>query len=175
MATVEIDMSAFKPFFEKLRTAGNGDLKKEMSEWVEALGIELLRITEDEIIRRNVVDTRLLLHSFTKDDKNNIWEISDGGLTVEVGTNLDYASYVNDGHWTNPKGVAVRFVPGVWNGDKFQYIPYKYTAYKGQGMFLKQKWVEGRHYWDSALRIFEKMFPDLVEAKLQQWIDRYFE
>lgn len=65
MATVEIDMSAFKPFFEKLRTAGNGDLKKEMSEWVEALGIELLRITEDEIIRRNVVDTRLLLVQVT--------------------------------------------------------------------------------------------------------------
>lgn len=170
MATVDIDMSAFKPFFEKLRTAGNGDLKKEMSEWVEALGIELLRITEDEIIRRNVVDTRLLLHSFTKGDANNIWELSDNGLTLEIGTHAHYASYVNDGHWTNPKGVAVRFVPGVWDGGKFRYVPGAKT-----GMILKQHWVEGRHYWDSALRIFEKMFPDLVEAKLQQWIDRYFE
>lgn len=175
MANVNFDFSEYKDFFERFRRAANGDFKKEISEWFEGLGIELLRIVEDEIIRRNVVDTRLLLQSFTKGDKNNIWEISDGGLTLEVGTHAHYASYVNDGHWTNPQGVAVRFVPGVWNGDKFQYIPYKYTAYKGQGMFLKQHWVEGRHYWDSALRIFEKMFPDLVEAKLQQWIDRYFE
>lgn len=170
MAIVEIDMSAFKPFFNKLRTAGDGDFKKEISEWFEGLGIEFLRIVEDEIIRRNVVDTRLLLHSFIKGDANNIWEVSDNGLTLEIGTHAHYASYVNDGHWTNPQGVAVRFVPGVWNGDKFQYIPGAKI-----GMILKQHWVEGRHYWDSALRIFEKMFPDLVEAKFQQWIDRYFE
>lgn len=169
MYTVNINMSVFKPFFEKLRKAGNGDLKKEMSEWVESLGTELLRITEDEIIHRNVVDTRLLLRSFTKGDANNIWEVSDNGLTLEIGTHAHYASYVNDGHWTNPKGVDMRFVPGVWNGEKFQYIPGAKT-----GMVLKQHWVEGRHYWDSALRIFEKMFPDFVEAKLQQWIDDYF-
>lgn len=77
--------------------------------------------------------------------------------------------YVNDGHWTNPKGTAMRFVPGVWNGDKFEYIPGAKT-----GMVLKQKWVQGKPYWDSALRIFERMFPELLEAKMQQWIDRYF-
>ncbi len=170
MATVEIDMSEFKPLFDKMRSAGNGELKKEMQEWVESLGIELLRIVEDEIIRRNVVDTRLLLHSFTKGDANNIWELSDEGLTLEIGTHAYYASYVNDGHWTNPQGVERRFVPGVWEGNKFRYIPGAKT-----GMVLKQHWVEGRHYWDSGLRIFEKMFPDYVEAKLQQWIDKYFE
>lgn len=170
MASVTFDFSEFKDFFERFRNAAKGDFNKEISEWLDALGIEFLRVVEDEIIRRNVVDTRLLLHSFTKGDANNIWEVSDNGLTLEIGTHAHYASYVNDGHWTNPKGVAVRFVPGVWNGNKFQYIPGSKT-----GMILKQHWVEGRHYWDSAMRIFEKMFPDLAEAKMQQWIDRYFE
>jgi hypothetical protein len=169
MATVNFNFDEYRDLFEKLSRAGNGDFRKELATWLEALGIELLRIIEDEIIRRDVTDTRLLLHSFTKGDKENIWEITDDGLTLEVGTHVDYASYVNDGHWTNTKGVAVRFVPGTWNGDKFQYIPGAKT-----GMVLKQKWVPGKPYFDSALRIFEQMLPELCEAKLQQWLDNYF-
>ena len=80
MATVEIDFAEYKEFFEKLARAGNRDFRKELETWLEGLGIELLRIIEDEIIRREVVDTRLLLHSFTKGNAENIWEISDGGL-----------------------------------------------------------------------------------------------
>lgn len=169
MARVTFDFSEYKDFFKKLKKAGGDDFKKEAVIWLDALGVEFLRVVENEIIRRDVTDSRLLLHSFTKGDANNFWEISDGGLTLEVGTHVDYASYVNDGHWTNPKGVEMRFVPGVWNGDKFEYMPGSKT-----GMILKQKWVEGSHYWNSAMFIWEKMFPELVEAKLQQWFDRYF-
>ena len=43
------------------------------------------------------------------------------------------------------------------------------------GMVLKQHWVEGKHYWESALRILDKMMPDLLDAKLQTWLDEYFE
>lgn len=169
MARVTFDFSEYKDFFKKLKKAGGDDFEKEAVIWLDALGVEFLRVVENEIIRRDVTDSRLLLHSFTKGDANNFWEISDGGLTLEVGTHVDYASYVNDGHWTNPKGVEMRFVPGVWNGDKFEYMPGAKT-----GMILKQKWVEGSHYWNSAMFIWEKMFPELVEAKLQQWFDRYF-
>lgn len=169
MSSVNFDFSDFKDFFERLRKASSGDFKKEISTWFESLGIDLLKVVEDEIMRRDVTDTRKLLHSFTKGDANNVWEISDGGLTLEIGTHIHYASYVNDGHWTNPKGVSIRFVPGVWNGNKFEYIPGSKT-----GMVLKQKWVEGKHYWESAMHIWEKMFPEMVEAKLQQWIDDYF-
>lgn len=169
MASIEFDFYEFKNFFERLRTASSGDFKKEISTWLESLGIDLLKVVEDEIMRRDVTDTRKLLKSFTKGDANNVWEISDGGLTLEIGTHIHYASYVNDGHWTNPKGVSIRFVPGVWNGNKFEYTPGSKA-----GMILKQKWVEGKHYWGSAMRIWEKMFPEMVEAKLQQWIDDYF-
>ena len=166
---IEIDVTELSAFFQKMGKAGGGDFKKEMQKFLIGIGDEFLRIVQDEIIRRKVVDTRLLLHSFSKGDGNNVWKLSSGNLTLEVGTNVQYASYVNDGHWTNPKGVATRWVPGVWNGSHFEYSPGAKT-----GMLLKQHWVTGKHYWEGAIRILEKMFPQLMEAKLQQWINNYF-
>ncbi|MEG1894639.1 MAG: HK97 gp10 family phage protein [Oscillospiraceae bacterium] len=169
MAYVDFDMSQLKSFFERIEKAAKGDLKKEMELFLEGLGFEFLRILEDEIIRRQVLDTRLLLASFEKGNANNVWELNEGGLTLEVGTNLEYAGYVNDGHWTNSKGVERRFVPGRWEGDKFIYDPSS-----KQGMVLKQKWIEGSHYWESALRILERIYPEILEKKLQEWLDSYF-
>ena len=166
---VEVDTSAMSSFLDNLERAARGGFRKEMEQFLEGLGVEFLRIVEDEIIRRNVLDTRLLLASFHKGDSNNVWDISDGGLTLEVGSTLEYAGYVNDGHWTNSKGVQRRFVPGYWEGDRFIYDPSA-----DGGMVLTQKWVEGKHYWDSALRILEKIYPELLDAKLQEWLDNYF-
>lgn len=168
-AAVEFDFGEIRAFLARLRQAAQGDFKKEIELFMEGLGLEFLRLVEDEIIRREVMDTRLLLVSFEKGGSDNVWEVSDEGLTLEVGTNVAYAAYVNDGHWTNPKGVDSRFVPGVWSGDRFIYQPGAKT-----GMVLKQKWVEGSHYWESALRILERMYPDLLDAKLQDWLDKYF-
>lgn len=166
---VEIDMSDFKKFFGSVERAAKGDFRKEFENFLEAVGNEFLRVLQDEIIRRNVLDTRLLLASFEKGSTGNVWSIEEGGLTLEVGTNVSYASYVNDGHWTNTKGVARRWVPGYWSGDRFIYDPSAKT-----GMLLKQKWVEGAHYWESALRIIERIYPEALERKLQEWLDSYF-
>lgn len=166
---IDFDFSEFRAFFARLRQAAGGDFKKELALFLEGLGFEFLRIVEDEIIRREVVDTRLLLTSFHKGGDDNVWELDESGLTLEVGSNVKYAAYVNDGHWTNKKGQDSRFVPGHWAGGRFIYEPGAKT-----GMVLKQKWVEGAHYWESAIRIIEKMFPDLLDAKMQDWIDKYF-
>lgn len=166
---VEIDCSELNHFFDLMEQAGNGEFKKELKRFMEGIGNEFLRIVEDEIIRKNVLDTRLLLNSFHKEAANNIWIIQNDGLTLEVGTNVEYASYVNDGHWTNPSGVATRWVPGSWNGDRFVYEPGAKT-----GMLLKQKWVEGTHYWEGAIRIMEQMLPEFLERKLERWINDYF-
>ena len=101
--------------------------------------------------------------------KDGVWEINEGGLTLEVGTNISYAAYVNDGHWTAEKGSKGRWVPGRWEGDRFVYDPSAET-----GMYLKQKWVPGKHYWESALRILNEMYPRLLETKLQDWLTNYF-
>lgn len=169
MSVVEIDMSEFREFFNTVERAAKGDFRKEFEEFLEGLGNEFLRILQDEIIRRQVMDSRQLLASFTKGADGNVWKISEGGLTLEVGTSVEYAGYVNDGHWTNSKGVERRWVPGYWSGDRFIYDPGADT-----GMLLKQKWVEGKHYWESALRILDRIYPDLLEAKLQEWLDGYF-
>lgn len=169
MATVDIDTSEIRDFFERMGQAAQGDLRKELETFLDGLGNELLRVVQDEIVRRQVLDSRLLLASFEKGADQNVWEISDGGLTLEVGTNVEYAGYVNDGHWTNSKGVERRFVPGHMEGHRFIYEPGAKT-----GMMLKQQWVEGAHYFDSALRILDRIFPELLERKLQEWLDNYF-
>lgn len=166
---VEFNLDEFKPFILRLKQAASGDFKTEITRFMEGLGSEFLRVVEDEIIRRKVMDTRLLLASFHEGGDNNVWEVRDGGLSLEVGTNVEYAAYVNDGHWTNPKGANWRFVPGTWEGDRFTYDPSAKT-----GMVLKQKWVEGAHYFESAVKIFETMFPDILEAKMQSWLENYF-
>lgn len=165
---VNIDVRELSNFFDELGQAGT-EFKKELQKFMEGIGDEFLRILEDEIIRRNAMDSRLLLNSFHKGNDANIWSLSDGGMTLEVGTNVEYASYVNDGHWTNPKGVKTRWVPGYWQNDRFVYDPSAKT-----GMLLRQKWVEGKHYWDSAIRIIEKMIPSFMESKLNDWITKYF-
>lgn len=164
-----LEADEMKEFFEKCRRAGNGVFKRELSLFLEGIGLEFLRIIEDEIIRLKVMDTRLLLNSFHKGSSGTVWELSDDGLTLEVGTNVEYASYVNDGHWTCKKGEKMRFVPGYWSGNRFIY-----DSSAKSGMMLKQNWVKGAHYWESGLRILDKMLPGLIEAKLQQWINSYF-
>lgn len=166
---IELDVSDFRRFFSRLKSAASGDFRKELTTFVEGLGYEFLRVLQDEIIRRKVMDTRLLLASFEKGGQDGVWTLSDGDLTLEVGTNVKYAKWVNDGHKANPDGVASRFVPGHWQGDRFIYEPGA-----KEGMVLKQQFIRGKPYWDSALRIIERIYPDLLEAKLQAWLDRYF-
>lgn len=169
MKYVDFDTAGADKFFDALEAAARGGFRKELELFLEGLGNEFLRIVEDEIIRRKVLDTRLLLASFHKGDGNSLWELTEGNLTLEVGSTLEYAGYVNDGHWTNPKGVDRRFVPGYWQGDRFIYDP---TA-EG-GMVLKQHFVDGKPYFDSALRILDKMLPEFLDKKLQEWLDNYF-
>ena len=166
---VDIDMSEVKELFGSWEGGAGGEFGAECELFLEGLGNEFLRILQDEIVRGKVMDSRQLLASFEKGGDGNVWSIEEGGLVLEVGTSVEYAGYVNDGHWTNTKGVERRFVPGYWQGDRFIYAP----AAKG-GMMLKQHWVEGKHYWESALRILDRIYPELLEAKLQDWIDRYF-
>lgn len=172
---VDIDLSEFKKFFGRVEQAAKGDFRKEFKLFLEGLGNEFLRLLQDEIVRRKVMDTRQLLASFQKSGKGNVWRIEEGGLVLEVGTSLEYASYVNDGHWTNKKGQERRFVPGdVETDSDGKVIKFTYNPKAKGGIMLKQHWIKGKHYWESALRILNKIYPELLEAKLQQWLDSYF-
>ncbi|CUB44684.1 MULTISPECIES: HK97 gp10 family phage protein [Bacillus] len=159
-------------FVQALHQATHGGLRQEYEIWLEGMGYQFLDIVQDEVIQTQTVDTRRLLNSFHKGDQENIFSMTAGKLKLDVGTNLDYASYVNDGHFTiDPsKNQDRRWVPGRWKGDRFEYDP----AEKNSGMLLKFKWVDGSGYWDNAMAIFEMMFERSLERKLQQWIENKF-
>ena len=127
---VTFDVSQLTELAEKLKAAGHGDFKQELALWVDAIGNEFLDIVVQQIIAREATDTRNLLSSFTKGGNGNVWTSSDGGLRLEVGTEVEYAKWVNDGH--------------------------------------------GKHYWEAAIRTMEAMLPNYVEAKMNQWLTRYF-
>ena len=99
MAQVTFDTVELENFVKRLGKAAQGDFKRALNKFLEGLGTEFLRILQDEIVRRNVLDYRLLLHSFQKGDGENVWTLDENGLTLEVGTNVEYAKFVNDGHW----------------------------------------------------------------------------
>ena len=167
---VSIDATELRRFVERLNQAGRGkEFEKELSRFLDAIAVEFLSYVQDFIIQAGSVDTRLLLNSFQKSGEGSVFIAQEGGLQIEVGTNVEYASFVNDGHWLNPRGVDMRWVPGEWQGERFIYQPGAKTR-----MLLKQKWIEGSHYFDDAIRLMERMAPQFMERKMQQWLEQYF-
>lgn len=72
MAQVTFDTVELENFVKRLGTAAQGDFKRALNKFLEGLGTEFLRILQDEIVRRNVLGYRLLLHSFQKGDEENV-------------------------------------------------------------------------------------------------------
>ncbi|MGX5574118.1 HK97 gp10 family phage protein [Bacillus toyonensis] len=155
----QITTRGFREFSAKLNRMANG-LDQNVALWLEASGFQFLEEVQNQIISLAVVDTRLLLNSFTKGDGENVWRSSDGGLTLDVGTSVSYAKVVNDGHQQ-----VRRFVPGRWEGHNFEYDPHAPT-----GMMLTAKFIEGRPYWDNAIAIYERMFQTAFDRQFRQWV-----
>lgn len=164
---VHVKLNGVDKLLKKLRRVSGDNLQRQFALWLEASGFEFIDIIQDEIKRLETVDTRRLLNSMDKGSEGNVWQIKNGGLTLQIGTNVKYAKAVNDGHWTNPQGVATRWVPGNWNGDRFEYDPGATT-----GMLLKQQWIESQPYWDNAVVIFKRVFAASFERKFGEWISR---
>ena len=197
---VKYDFSEYREFFAKMRAAKSG-FPKELEQWLEAIGVEFLNEVREQIISRKVIMNSHLLHSLERSGENNVWEADFGALRLEVGTNLEYAAWVNNGHrtfdpgktrhFTLPNGEAARFVPGYWKGGTFvdektdengnkvkahwEGGVFTYDPSAKGGMVLKFKWVEGKHYFDAAIRAFAPQFEKSFEKKLEEWLTRYFE
>lgn len=112
------------------------DLKKEFL--LRRLG----RIYQREVKKLTPRDTSNLVN------KINVGEPEKD--EIMVGTNVEYAIYVEEGHMQN-----ARFVPGYWRGTEgFQYIPYFEGSEGVGGMMLEEKFIEGAHMfkkgWNKA-------------------------
>jgi len=168
MTHIQIDLSEFKRFIEYCRRAER-NTTAALAIAMEMLGMDLLDTVTEYILSENIVDTRRLLSSFQRGDGDNVFVSSDGGLTLEVGTKLEYAKYVEDGHWTCKPGEIGRWVPGNWSGDRFIYDPGVKT-----GMYLKQRFIDGKHYFEHAVNIEQQMMPKFLEKELEKFIQEYF-
>lgn len=164
-----MQMDGLAEFAANVRKAAGAQLKADIRLAINAIGMEFLRTVQDEILACNAVVTRLMINSFGKGGPDNVWSESDGGLTLDVGSGVEYVRYVNDGHHKTPAGVAARFVPGKWGSHGFEYIP----GHKG-GMLLKAGWVEGKHFWEAALRHVEPIIDRYLNRVLDEWMAKYF-
>ncbi|MEC1449447.1 HK97 gp10 family phage protein [Bacillus haynesii] len=158
-------IKGLKQLSQTLEKAGQSGFRTEAAKWLEQAGTDFLDLVRDEIVRAGSIDAGSLLRSFKRGAEGNRWEIEKGGLTLEVGTELEYASFVNDGHWSGGKD-EVRWIPGQWHGGWFQYDPGS-----SSGMALKRQWVKGTGYWEHALYIFERLFEKRLHERLQKWLN----
>lgn len=65
--------------------------------------------------------------------------------SCEMTNNMDYASWVEDGHRQ-----VKRWVPGSWMGNRFIY-----NGNSESGMMLKPKWISGFHMGRRAINNIE--------------------
>ncbi|MDO4305748.1 MAG: HK97 gp10 family phage protein [Eubacteriales bacterium] len=159
-----IDVSQLDSFARSCEAAA-ADLKPYAGEILEDAGEEFLDIVQSAIQSAGNVDKGKLLASFTKGGAGNIWELNTGGLTLTIGTNVEYAKWVNDGHRQQPG----RFIPGFWEGNHFRYSPGAKS-----GMVLKAFFVAGSHFFDKSVQVLERMFPEMAENAFRQFFRRYF-
>lgn len=159
-----IDVSELENFARQCDAASQ-ELKPYAAKTLDEIGEEFLEIVQENIMAAGNVDTRLLISSFSKGSGNGIYELDMGNLTLTIGTHVEYAKWVNDGHKQQPG----RFIPGVWSGSRFTYVPGAKT-----GMVLKASKVEGSKFFDKSVQVLENMFPELVDKAFEQFFRRYF-
>ena len=159
-----IDASELDAFARGIEAA-MADLKPYAGKVLEEAGEEFLNIVQGAIESAGNVDKGKLLASFTKGGSGNIWELNPGGLTLTIGTNVEYAQWVNDGHRQSPG----RFIPGFWEGGHFRYSPGAKS-----GMVLKASFVAGSHFFDKSVQVLERMFPQMADKAFEQFFQRYF-
>ena len=64
----------------------------DLEEYKDAMGYTFLGEVRTEILRQQLVDTRLLVNSFQKGATDNVWTRSRANRTaLEVGTTVEYA------------------------------------------------------------------------------------
>lgn len=160
-----IDVSELEDFARRCQ-ACKADLKPYAAKTLDEIGDEFLDIVQAEIQGADNIDTGELLASFTKGGAGNIYQLDAGGLTLTIGTNVKYANWVNKGHSQTPG----RFIPGVWEGKHFRYIPGART-----GMVLKASFVRGSFFFDKSVQVLERIFPEKVENSFKQFFADYFE
>lgn len=159
------EISGLDDLIRELEALANRDLIQAIHKALEQLGEWLLR----EAQKHTPIDSGHLWHAWQRGHPENIWriDVSRGIIQLQLGNDVDYAGWVEEGHWANPQGVAMRWVPGYWLGGKFFYDPSSDT-----GMALKQQWIAGVHMFEIAFEEIGRLAPGYLEQVLEEVFDR---
>lgn len=156
----------FDGLARRFRALADDGIEQVLRNIAEAAGETLLNLIVDEIDKQGLIDTGALWQSFSRGEDGNVWEwdIDRNALTLEVGSNLPYAYYLNDGYTIEKE----YFVPGYWNGGgSFVYD----TGAKG-GFMAKPRSFIGRHYFDIAVAEFEEGMNEFIIRRLERELER---
>lgn len=106
----------------------------------------------------NMISGELAKHWDT--DSQTVPEVSGENLTTVLANDMEYASYVNDGH-----RVDRHFVPGLYI-DEDGLLSMDLSKPKGVGLMVgtKTTYVEGLHITDKAIDKYD----EVVRAELEQ-------
>jgi hypothetical protein len=161
-----VSIRDFDGLARKFEQLSRGVIAEVIRNIVEVVGETLLNHVIDEIDRQGLIDTGTMWNSFTRGGEENIWEwdIDRNAITLEVGSNLPYARYLNDGYTMNKK----HFVPGYWNGSgKFVYDPGSKS-----GFMARPRSFIGRKYFDIAVHHLEGGMNALIMSRLEKEMGR---
>ena len=145
-ATFEIE--GWKEFTERCEKVVNRWESKKL-----VLMQKLANICLAEISRFIPVDTSRLVSSFQV-----------GVVTpneAEVGTNVEYALYVNDGHVQHERFLPIQYISVRGRG---KYIQPGNT----KGIMLKEKYIPGKHFLENGMRQAEPHMKNLIESFMEQ-------
>ena len=126
------------------------DLGPRMKE-VRQRGLQLVALDMQRTVDKLSPIDEGLLHKWF------IAEMSDEQAVIK--SPAKYAGWVNYGHSQRPG----RFIPGSWNGDKFNYDPSSKT-----GMVLKKSWVEGQHFVEKAITTVNPRIDDHFKSAIAE-------
>jgi len=112
MSKNNVTVKGLDKLVARIKQKADVELQNDVELWLEASGMDFLRETKDQVKAYQAVDTRRLINSFDKGNDGVIWKLNKGKLSLDVGTNVHYARYVNDGHKIKRGGKVIGYVEG---------------------------------------------------------------
>lgn len=158
----------FDGLARKFEQLSKGTMETVIRNIVEVVGEALLSSVTDEIDKQALIDTGTMWNSFTRGGGENVWvwDVDRNTITLEVGSNIPYARYINDGYTVSKP----HFVPGYWNsGGSFVFDRGAKT-----GFMARPRTFIGRQYFDIAVRELEGGMNALIMKRLEKEMGRLF-
>lgn len=116
---------------------------------------------DGDIRGTNTISGELKAHWST--DSETEPKQTDKGYETVLANNVEYASYVNDGHRMDK-----HFVPGLYVNPYSGLLEYDPTAEVGLTVGAKTKYVKGEFMKEKAIEAYEKTVLEILDRRIQE-------